>query len=61
MSQSTEGGKAMAREQLDAVIIGAGFAGLCQLHKLRNDLGLNARCYDKAGGVGGNWYCVNTV
>ncbi len=43
-------------EQLDAVILGAGFAGLCQLRKLRDDLGLNARVYDKAGGVGGTWY-----
>ncbi len=43
-------------EQLDAVILGAGFAGLCQLRKLRDDLGLKARIYDKAGGVGGTWY-----
>jgi len=43
-------------EQLDVVILGAGFAGLCQLHKLRNDKGLSVRVFDKAGGVGGTWY-----
>jgi cyclohexanone monooxygenase len=48
--------KAGTVEQIDAVILGAGFSGLCMLHKLRNDRGLNARIYDKAGGVGGTWY-----
>ncbi len=45
-----------AVEFLDAAILGAGFAGLCMLHKLRNEGGLNARVFDKAGGVGGTWY-----
>ena len=39
----------------DAVIVGAGFAGLYMLHKLRG-LGFSARVYDAAGGVGGTWY-----
>ena len=26
------------------------------LHKLRNELGLNVRAFDRAGGVGGTWY-----
>jgi len=43
-------------ETLDAVVLGAGFAGLCMLHKLQNELGLTARAYDKADGVGGTWY-----
>lgn len=43
-------------EELDAVVIGAGFAGLCMLHKLQNDLGATARLFDKADGVGGTWY-----
>jgi cation diffusion facilitator CzcD-associated flavoprotein CzcO len=43
-------------EMLDAVVLGAGFAGLCMLHKLQNTLGLKVRAYDKADGVGGTWY-----
>ena len=39
----------------DAVIVGAGFAGMYMLHKLRG-LGFTARVYDAAGGVGGTWY-----
>jgi cyclohexanone monooxygenase len=42
--------------QLDAVVVGAGFGGIYMLHKLRNDLGLDAVAIDKAGGVGGTWY-----
>ena len=40
---------------LDAMIIGAGVAGLYQLHQLRQQ-GLAVRAYDAAGGVGGTWY-----
>ena len=39
----------------DAVIVGAGFAGLYMLHRLRG-LGFNARVYEAGGGVGGTWY-----
>ena len=42
--------------RLDAVIIGAGFAGLYQLHRLRDELGLEARVLEAGGGVGGTWY-----
>jgi cyclohexanone monooxygenase len=42
--------------QVDAVVVGAGFGGIYMLHKLRNDLGLEAVSLDKAGGVGGTWY-----
>ncbi|GHC70471.1 cyclohexanone monooxygenase [Nocardiopsis terrae] len=40
----------------DAIVIGAGFAGIYALYKLRNELGLSVRVFDKAGGVGGTWY-----
>jgi cyclohexanone monooxygenase len=40
----------------DAVIVGAGFAGLYMLHRLRG-LGLSARIFEAADGVGGTWYC----
>ena len=42
-------------ETLDAVVIGAGVAGLYQLHRLR-ELGLSVRAFDTASGVGGTWY-----
>jgi cyclohexanone monooxygenase len=40
---------------LDAVVVGAGFAGLYMLHRLRG-LGLTARAYEAGKGVGGTWY-----
>ncbi len=39
----------------DAVVVGAGFAGMYMLHRLRG-LGLKARVYEAGGGVGGTWY-----
>lgn len=39
----------------DAVVIGAGVAGLYQLHRLR-EMGMSVRAYDTASGVGGTWY-----
>lgn len=39
----------------DAVVVGAGFAGLYALHRLRNEAGLKTKLYDKADGVGGTW------
>ena len=40
---------------LDALVVGAGFAGLYMLHKLRT-LGLRARVIEAADDVGGTWY-----
>jgi len=40
---------------LDAVIVGAGFAGMYMLHRLRG-LGLTARVFEAGTGVGGTWY-----
>jgi len=40
----------------DAIIIGAGFGGMYMLKKLRDDMGLRVRVFDKAPGVGGTWY-----
>jgi cyclohexanone monooxygenase len=39
----------------DAVVVGAGFAGLFALHRLRG-LGLSVRVFEAGGGVGGTWY-----
>src|SRR5580692_7894631 len=40
---------------VDAVIVGAGFAGLYMLHRLRG-LGFSTRVYEAGSGVGGTWY-----
>ena len=42
-------------DQLDAVVVGAGFAGLYMLHRFKQ-LGLRARILEAGGGVGGTWY-----
>ncbi len=41
--------------EIDAVIVGAGFAGLYMLHRLRG-LGITARVFEAGDGVGGTWY-----
>ncbi len=41
---------------LDAVIIGAGFSGLCQLHMLRRLYGNNILVLEAGDDVGGTWY-----
>ena len=38
-----------------AVVVGAGFAGLYALHRLRG-LGLSVRVYEAGEGIGGTWY-----
>jgi cyclohexanone monooxygenase len=40
----------------DAVVVGAGFSGLYQLHRLRDELGLSVKVIEKADDVGGTWY-----
>ncbi|MDO8290449.1 MAG: NAD(P)/FAD-dependent oxidoreductase [Parvibaculum sp.] len=42
-------------QDFDAVIVGAGFAGMYMLHKLRQ-AGLSARVFEAGDGVGGTWY-----
>lgn len=42
-------------KSLDAIVVGAGFAGIYALHRLR-DLGLAVKCFDGARGVGGTWW-----
>jgi len=43
------------RPEFDAVVIGAGVAGLYQLYRLR-ELGLRVRAFETGSGVGGTWY-----
>jgi cation diffusion facilitator CzcD-associated flavoprotein CzcO len=42
--------------ELDALVVGAGFAGLYQLLCLRDRLGLKVRSLEAGSGVGGTWY-----
>jgi cation diffusion facilitator CzcD-associated flavoprotein CzcO len=45
----------MSVRKQDAVIVGAGFAGLYMLHSLRG-LGLDAQVFEAGSGVGGTWF-----
>ncbi len=45
-----------SREELDAVVIGAGFSGMYMLYRLRDVLGLSARVFEAGDDVGGTWY-----
>ncbi len=46
---------ASSTEQYDVVIVGAGFAGMYLLHRLR-ELNLSTRIYEAGDDVGGTWY-----
>ncbi len=45
-----------AAEDFEAIIVGAGFSGLYQLHCLRDRLHMNAVVLEAGDGVGGTWY-----
>src|SRR6516225_8947823 len=42
-------------DSCDVVVVGAGFAGMYMLYRLRG-LGLKVRVYEQGGDVGGTWY-----
>jgi len=42
-------------ESYDVVVVGAGFAGMYMLHRLRRQ-GMTARVFEQGSGVGGTWY-----
>ena len=42
-------------DRYDVVVVGAGFAGMYMLYRLRG-LGFTARVYEQGSGVGGTWY-----
>ncbi len=44
-----------AQHDLDVAVIGAGFAGMYMLHRLR-EAGFNVRVFERAADVGGTWY-----
>jgi len=43
-------------EEVDAVVIGAGFAGLGMNRRLRDEMGLSVRVFEAGNDVGGTWY-----
>lgn len=53
--QSTQAAGTGSVGQFDAIIIGAGIAGLYELYRLR-ELRLSVRVYETGSGVGGTWY-----
>src|ERR1700749_666374 len=55
LSSASTKSSAAAAESYDAIVVGAGFAGLYLLHRLRG-LGLSVRVYEQGDGVGGTWY-----
>ena len=46
---------AASASRYEVIVIGAGFAGMYTLHRLRN-LGLRVRVLEAGDGVGGTWY-----
>jgi len=44
------------KTEVDAIVIGTGIAGIYALHKLRNELKLKVRGFEKGSGVGGTWF-----
>jgi len=55
MAETHEKTVAEPGEPLDVVVVGAGFAGMYMLHRLRG-LGFSVRVLEAGGDVGGTWY-----
>ena len=55
MDQQTVRADEGADPQHEVIIIGAGVAGIYQLHRLA-ELGVNVKVVESAGGLGGTWY-----
>ncbi|MBM0205019.1 NAD(P)/FAD-dependent oxidoreductase [Micromonospora sp. STR1s_5] len=49
------GGSQSGRESFDVVVVGAGFAGLYAIYKMR-ELGLSVCSFEAGDGVGGTWF-----
>ena len=52
---ASEDSKKFKSREVDAVVIGAGFAGLYAVYRLRQ-MGLSLTAFEQGGGVGGTWY-----
>lgn len=53
-TSTTQDGNLHPEVDYDAIVIGAGFAGLALIHYLR-EIGLSLRVFDKASDIGGTW------
>jgi cation diffusion facilitator CzcD-associated flavoprotein CzcO len=49
------GSRSLDVEEVDALVVGAGFGGVYQLKRLR-DLGYKTKLLESGGGYGGVWY-----
>ena len=56
MNEGNASMRSSETQDLDALVVGAGFAGLYMLHYLRR-LGFTAQVLEAADDVGGTWYC----
>jgi cation diffusion facilitator CzcD-associated flavoprotein CzcO len=52
-SERTQG--SVSEQHYDAVIVGAGFAGVYMLHRLRSQ-GFSVRVFEAGSGIGGTWF-----
>ena len=55
ISASASGNIIAGNTDFDAVVVGAGFAGMYMLHRLRQQ-GLRVKVFETGDGVGGTWY-----
>jgi cation diffusion facilitator CzcD-associated flavoprotein CzcO len=53
--RESSGDQQSTGSMVDVVVVGAGFAGLYAIHRLRGD-GLSVRCFEAGDDVGGTWY-----
>jgi cyclohexanone monooxygenase len=59
MTTATRAGRAAQGAKVtdfDVVVIGAGMSGMYMLHRLRDELGMSVRVYERGDGPGGTWY-----
>lgn len=56
MQKDAQTGEARRKTDFDAVVVGAGFAGLYALKTLRDDLGMDVRVIESGSDLGGAWY-----
>ncbi len=55
VQKESAGASTPAAAAFDAIVVGAGFAGLYALHRLR-EMGLRVKVFEAGDGIGGTWY-----